>query len=102
MAVYAETVQLKVPLDQRRHYLARMEKLRQLAAAEQGVARFLVLEDREKLGQFIEIIEYASAEAAAALAADASFRERLAAIDREVESLLPGEKRERRVLVDRL
>jgi quinol monooxygenase YgiN len=102
VAVYAETLQIKVPLDQRRHYLAGMEKLRQLLAAEQGIARFLVLEDREKLGHFVEIIEFASAEAEAALAADASFRARLAAIDHEVESLLPGEKRERRVMVDRL
>jgi len=102
VAVYAETLQLKVPLDQRRHYLAGMEKLRQLFASEKGIARFLVLEDREKLGHFVEIIEYASAETQVALAADASFRERLAAVDREVESLLPGEKRERRVMVDRL
>lgn len=102
MTVYAETVQLKVPLDQRRHYLAGMEKLRQTLASVQGIARFLVLEDREKLGLFVEIIEYASPEAQAALAADASFRERLAAIDREIESLLAGEKRARRVVVDRL
>ena len=102
MAVYAEIVQLKVSLDERRHYLAAMEKHRQLVAGEERIAHFLVLEDRDKLGQFIEILEYASAEAQAALAADASFRERLAALDREVESLLAGEKRARRVMVDRL
>jgi hypothetical protein len=102
MALYAEVLNLKVPVAERRHYLACMEEQRQLFATETGIARFLVLEDREKLGYFAEIIEYADAEVQAALAADARFRERLAAIDRKVETLLPGEKRERRVMVDRL
>jgi hypothetical protein len=102
VAAYVEITTVKVPLAERRHYLACMEELRQLLAAEKRITRFLVLEDKEKLGQFAEIIEFASVEAPAALAADPGFCERLAAIDRRIETLLPGEKRERRVMVDRL
>ncbi len=101
MAVYCEILTARVPLDQRRHYLACMEEVRRLLTQQSGVVRFLVLEDRDKLGQFVEIIEYASSEVHAALAADARFRQRLADIDGKVEALVPGQKRERRVMVDR-
>jgi hypothetical protein len=78
-----------------------MEGARKRLAAVNGVVRFIVLEDRVKLGRFVEIIEYASTESQAALAQDEDFRNQLAEIDRQLEILL-GEKRQRRVMVDRL
>ncbi len=101
MAV-AETLVMRVPLDQRRHYLACMQELKQHLAQVPGVARFLVLEDRERLGQFIEIIEYASGEAHAALEASEPFTRRLREIDAKVEALAPGLGRDRRPMHDRL
>jgi hypothetical protein len=102
MGVFVETLMTRVPLDQRRHYLAYMQELKRALADEQSVVRVLVLEDREKLGQFLEIIEYASNEAQAAMAADETFRQRLAGIDRKIEALLPDQTRDRRSMNDRL
>ena len=102
MGVFAETVMTRVPLDQRRHYLAYMQELKRALADEESVVRVLVLEDREKLGRFLEIIEYASSEAQAAMAADETFRQRLAEIDRKIEALLPDQTRDRRSMNDRL
>lgn len=101
MAVFADTVLTRVPLDQRRHYLACMEELkRELEREDLLIARVMVLEDRERLGNFLEIIEYASREAQEA--ASESIRRRLAEADGKIEALLGGRKRERRAMLDRL
>jgi hypothetical protein len=101
MAVFADMVLTQVPLDQRRHYLACMEELkREFEREDSPVARIMVLEDRERLGHFLEIIEYASREAQEA--AGESFRQRLTEADGKIEALLGGRKRERRAMLDRL
>jgi quinol monooxygenase YgiN len=99
---FAEALVIRIPLDQRRHYLACMQELKQHLAEQPGVTRFLVLEDRERLGQFLEIIEYESGEAHTALAASEPFTRRLREIDGKVEALAPGLGRDRRPMHDRL